>query len=203
MRQIGKFWGTLMGIRSHSYGESFVARNVGLKSVFEGGEWKVKVVFMDHDAMYLAGVRTQHFRPLSSIPNMVIDENYMLGGRRIRGSTDLLRAIYRVDKKGVSRGEAALNSELKAAYRKTQDEICANPRLRACFSSVFVERIRDWDQIVVRYLSVKDDASKVESWRDETTRLLQRKKYDEGLIREHLRCIENYSNFLQKYSFLY
>jgi hypothetical protein len=134
---------------------------------------------------------------------MVIDEDYILGGRGIRGSTDLLRAIYRVDQKVASKGSSILKRELKTAYRKTQDEICSNSRLRACFSSSFVERIRDWDQIVVRYLQIKDDDSKVELWREETDRLLRDKKYDEALIREHLRCIENYSNFLQKYSFLY
>ncbi|HEX5732701.1 MAG TPA: hypothetical protein VF131_07695 [Blastocatellia bacterium] len=203
MRQIGKFWGTLMGMRSHSYGESFVARNVGLKSVFESGEWKVKIVFMDHDAMYLAGVRTNHFHPMSSIPNMVIDENYILGGRRIRGSVEMLRAIYRVDQRVASEGDSALNIELKAAYRRTQDEICNNSLLQECFSPSFVKRLRDWEQIVVSYLRVKDDPSKVDIWRDETARLLEEKKYDGALVREHLRCLEHYSNFLQKYSFLY
>lgn len=203
MRQIGKFWGTLMGFRSYSYGESFVARNVGLKSVFESGEWKVKVVFMDHDAMFLTGVRTNHFRPFSSIPNMIIDEKYMLGSEGIKGSVELLGAIYRVDQTVESEGYSALNSEIRAAYRRTQDEICTNPRLQGCFSSVFVERLRDWDQIVVRYLSIKDDPSKVDLWRDETTRLLQEKKYDEALVHEHVRCVEKYSNYLQKYSFLY
>ena len=203
MRQIGKFWGTLMGIRSYSYGESFVARNVGLKSVFKGGEWKVEIVFMDHDAMYLTGVRSNHFRPLSSIPNTAIDENYLLGGRKTRGSVEILRAIYRVDQTVASEGHSAMNKEIKAAYRKTLDEICNNSRLQDCFSSDFVERIRDWDRIVARYLSVKDDPSKVDLWRDETTRLLKEKRYDEALVREHLRGVEKYSYFLEKYSFLY
>jgi len=203
MRQVGKFWGTLMGIRSHSYGESFVARNVGLKSVFEGGDWRVKIVFMDHDAMYLTGQRSEHYHPLSSIPNIAIDEQYILGGPNIRGSVEILRAIYRVDQRVAAEGHSALNSELRSAYKKTQDEICANARLQGFFSSAFVRRIRDWDQIVVRFLSVKDDASKVDLWRDETTRFLKEKRYDEALVREHLRCVEKYSNFLQRYSFLY
>jgi hypothetical protein len=203
MRQIGKFWGTLMGLRSFSYGESFVARNVGLRSVFERGEWQVELVFMDHDAMYLTGMRSTHFHPLSSIPNIAIDEHYIMGGPHTRGSVEILRAIYKVDQTVASEGHSALKGEMRAAYRNTLDEICNNPRLQDCFTSGFVKRIRDWDQIVIRYLSVKDDPAKVELWRDETTRLLQAKSYDEALVREHLRGVEKYSHFLQKYSFLY
>jgi hypothetical protein len=203
MGQFGKFWGTLMGIRSFSYGESFVARNVGLKSVFEGGDWKIKLIFMDHDALRLTGVRTNHFAPFSSIPNSIIDETYIMGGPHTRGSTEMLRSIYRVSQTIASEGYSALNSELSAAYRKTQNEICSNRRLQDCFTSTFVERIRDWDRIVARYLSIKGDPAKVDSWKDETTALLRGKKYDDALIREHLRGVELYSNFLQRYSFLY
>jgi len=203
MHQIGKFWGTLMGIRSYSYGESFVARNVALKSVFEDGEWKVKILFLDHDAMFLTGVRTNDFGPLYAIPNIVIDEKYIFGSSNIRGSVQSLGAIYRVNPTMASTGRSSLNRALRAAYRRTQEELCNNSLLQNCFASSFVERIRDWDQIVVRYLSVRNDPSKVDLWRAETTRLLQEKSYDGGLIRQHLLCIERYSNFLQKYSFLY
>ena len=203
MRQVGEFWGTLMGIRSHSYGESFVARNVGLKSVFEEGEWKVKIVFMDHDAMFLTGVRKRHFQPFSVIPNMEIDEQYMKGGRKIKGSLEFLRAIYRVDQALASEGDAALNGALKAAYGRTKDAISRNANLQGCFSPGFVERIHDWDQIVARYLSVKDDAARVESWRGETRRFLEERGYADELITVHVRCVERYSGFLQRYSFLY
>src|SRR6185295_15246410 len=35
--EIGRTWGTLLALRGYSLGESFVARNVGLKSVWAGG----------------------------------------------------------------------------------------------------------------------------------------------------------------------
>jgi len=203
MRQIGKFWGTLMGIRGHSYGESFVARNVGLKSVFEDGEWKVKLLFMDHDAMTLIGMRTNEYHPFSSIPNVVMDEKYIMGGRNVRGSAEVLGEIYRVHQTVSSEGHSGLNNELRASYRKAQDELRSNPRLQGLFSASFLEGARAWDEIVFRYLSVKDDSSKVDFWRGETTRFLQEKGYDEALVREHVRCVEKYSSFLQKYSFLY
>jgi hypothetical protein len=203
MHQIGKFWGTLIGIRSYSYGESFVARNAALKSVFEDGEWRVKILFLDHDAMFLTGVRTNDFGPLYAIPNIVIDEKYIFGTSNIRGSVESLGAIYRVNETVASAGHSALNTALRTAYRRTQDELCNNSLLQGCFASSFVERIRDWDQIVARYLSVRNDPSKVDLWKDETTLFLQEKKYDDGLIRQHLLCIERYPNFLQKYSFLF
>lgn len=203
MRQIGKFWGTLMGIRCFSYGESFVARNVGVKSVFEDGEWKVKLVFLDHDAMYITSVRTNHYHPLSSIPNMAIDEKYIMGGHNVRGSTEALTAVYRVHQTVESDGYSALNAELRAAHRKAREQMRTHPGLKGFFSERFVEGVRDWDQIVVRYLSVNDDPSKVDLWRDETTRFLQEKGYEEGLLREYVRGVEKYSGFLQRYSFLY
>lgn len=203
MREIGKFWGTLMGIRSFSYGESFVARNVAVKNVFEDGEWKVKIIFLDHDAMSIINSRTNHYHPLSSIPNMAIDEKYLFGGHNVKGSVDTLRAIYRVSETVESEGRSALNNELGAAHKKARDEMWNNPELRNFFSLRFLEGIADWDQIVARYLSITDDPSKVDSWRDETTRFLQEKAYEEDLIREYVRCVEKYSGFLQRYSVIY
>ena len=203
MRQIGKFWGTLMGMRSHSYGESFVARNVGVKSVFEDGEWKVKVVFLDHDAMFITSVTTNHYHPLSSIPNMLTDERYIMGGHNIRGSVQCLGAIYRVNQTVEAEGYSALKNELGAAHKKARDEMWSNPGLKTFFSANFLNGVRDWDHILVRYLSVVDEPSKVDSWKEETTRSLQEKGYDEGLIREYVKCVEKYTGFLQRYSFIY
>jgi hypothetical protein len=203
MREIGKFWGTLLGLKSHTHGESFVGRNAGLKSVFENGEWKVKIVFLDHDAMYLTESSTNHFHPLSLLPGMATDEKYILGSPTVRGETEMLRAIYRVNKAVAEKGLSALTDALRTSYRKTHSAVCNDPRLKGRFSQGFIQGIRDWDEIVDRHLRVKDDASKVDLWRDETTRRLQEKGYDEALTREYVRGVEKYSNFLQKYSFLY
>jgi hypothetical protein len=203
MRQIGTFWGTLIGTRSRTHGESFVGRNVGLRNVFEKGEWKVKIVFMDHDAMYLTDYHADRFHPLSFLPGMATDEMYILGTPKLKGETDLLREIYRVDQTVAARGSSVLNDGLREAYRKTHNEICDDPRLHGRFSRGFAEGIRDWDEIVVRYLKIKDDASKVDLWRNETTLLLQQKGYDEVLRSEYVRSIEKYSPFIQRYAFLY
>ena len=62
MEQIGKFWGTLLAVRGYSRGESFVARNVGLKSSWDEGQWKVRIIFMDHDSVVMPGPEDKDFR---------------------------------------------------------------------------------------------------------------------------------------------
>ncbi|MGH9194111.1 MAG: hypothetical protein ACRD1T_00020 [Acidimicrobiia bacterium] len=203
MREIGTFWGTLLGMRSYSHGESFVARNVGLKSVWEGGEWRVKIVFMDHDTMYLTGRMCRDFHPLSAIPGMANDGVHIWGFRRTRGEVELLRTVFRIDPTVEREGHAALRDGLKAAYRKTHEAICHDPDVQGCFFREFVERLPDWDEIAVRYLTTKGDSSTRQAWREETTRLLKAKGYPMELLREYLTGIERHASFLEKYSFIY
>ena len=66
--EIARVWGTLLGVRGQSRGESFVARNVGLRSVWEDGEWRVKLIFMDHDALTLPEVELGHFFAQNAFP---------------------------------------------------------------------------------------------------------------------------------------
>jgi hypothetical protein len=203
MRDIGTFWGTLLAMRSYSHGESFVARNVGLKSVWEGGTWRVKIVFMDHDVMYLTGRMSRDFHPLSAIPGMANDDRHIWGSRNCRGEVELLRQIYRIDPDIENEGHSALRHGLRSAYRKTHDAICHDPQVQRCYFREFVERLPDWDHIVVRYLSGKSSSSAREAWREETTSLLKAKRYPEQLMREYLRGVERHASFLEKYSFVY
>ncbi len=48
LKQIGTMWGTLLGLRGYTFGESFVARNVGLRTIWSKGEWSVRLIFQDH-----------------------------------------------------------------------------------------------------------------------------------------------------------
>jgi hypothetical protein len=203
MRGIGTFWGTLLGMRSYTYGESFVARNVGLKTVWEDGDWKTKVVFMDHDVLYLTGRMCRDFHPLSAFPGMAGDDRHIWGFRRTPGEVELLYQVYRVEIDVECQGHAALRDGLRAAYRKTHQAICGDPQVQACFFPEFVERLHDWDEIVVRYLNVRNDSSAVDVWREETTRLLQAKRYPENLLHEHMVGVQRYANFLEKYSYVY
>ncbi|HXO39811.1 MAG TPA: hypothetical protein VN999_00060, partial [Thermoanaerobaculia bacterium] len=82
MRELGRLWGTLLAVRGYSHGESFVSRNVGLRSCWEDGRWQVRIVFMDHDGLTLPDDREEAFRPSRALPAMELDETY--AWRRVR-----------------------------------------------------------------------------------------------------------------------
>jgi len=82
VQEMAKFWGTLLGVRGYSRGESFVARNVGLKSYWQSGEWRVKIIFMDHDALAIPDFSVQNFLAQNALPEMFLDERYIWGGTK-------------------------------------------------------------------------------------------------------------------------
>jgi hypothetical protein len=202
LRVIGEFWGTLLGMRSYTYGESFVARNVGIKSVFQEGEWSARMVFLDHDVMYLSGRRSRDFHPLSAIPGMAADDRHVWGFHHARGEVELLRTIYKVDHSVEDEGHSALRDSMRQAYRTTQEEICQNERVRGFFHSPFAERVRDWDEVSIPYLDAKGDPQKTSEWRERAERALFDKGYSETLVDEYLKAIEKHHGFIEKYSFL-
>ena len=143
------------------------------------------------------------FHPLSAFPGMASDDRHIWGFRRTPGDVELLYQVFKVEFNVECVGHAALRDALKAAYRKTHAAICGDPQVQACFCPEFVERLHDWDEIVVRYLNVRNDSSAVDVWREETTRLLQARRYPEQLLREHMIGVQRYANFLEKYSYIY
>ena len=63
------------------YGESFVARNVGLKSVWAGGSGESRSSSWTTTCMYLTGRMSRDFHPLSAIPGMANDDQHIWGSR--------------------------------------------------------------------------------------------------------------------------
>jgi hypothetical protein len=207
MRQVGTFWGTLLALKGFSRGESFVGRNVGLKSVWENGEWIVKIIFMDHDDMDIAGKNASQFYPRAVFAAIADDELYIFGGTycgtRIKGEVEFLQEIYRVDERVSEEGGDALRQALKSAYQKTHKELLSNPELRSYFNEAFLERIIDWDAIVVKYLQAKVDPAALDAWKAETKTFLSSRGCVGWLINDYLLTIDSFDDFLAKYSFLY
>lgn len=205
--QIGKFWGTLLAVRGYSRGESFVARNVGLKSVWRGGEWRVRAVFMDHDALIIPGLDNENFLAPGALPNMRMDERYVWGGSNpaqcATSEMGYLRAIYRTCEAVNARGEILAHTALKDAYTKTQREVLSNPVLRRMFHRTFLGRLGDWDEIVTGYLKVRGDESASAAWQRGMKRKLAEKGYRRGGLEGYLEVIENYLGFVGKYAFLF
>jgi hypothetical protein len=207
MQQIGQFWGTLLAVRASTNGESFVPRNVGLRSVWADGQWQLKVIFMDHDNLNLAGSSVKNFQSLGTHSSTALDELYIWGIydgiRHVVGAVDCLEIIYRPGQATSQRGRDALHTAMLEAYKKTHRALASKAKLRQFFHPSFVERIRDWDTIVRSYLQIKDDPSHLAAWKDEMMERFVQSKEDKNVIVEHLIAAERYSLFLERYSFLY
>jgi hypothetical protein len=199
--QTGKFWGTMMAARGYSWGESFVTRNVGLRSVWERGEWRVRIIFMDHDTLYFPSRGEKNFYPHATLGGIRSDEEYVQGcwikDKSLRHVPDCLTAIYRVSEKVREQGRDEFRQALRAAYLKTHEAMAENEGFEEFFNKTFLERIRDWDEVVSLYMK------KRKTWKTSARRLLKRKGYDEKMIERFVAAIEEHSGFLERYDFLY
>jgi hypothetical protein len=205
MGQIGECWGTLLAVRGYSDGESFVLRNVGLKSRWKDGDWQVRIIFMDHDDLAIAGKRFQHFWPLRAVPGMMRDQVHILGGPLsgsiVPGEIGTLAKIYRVSSELAETGLKTLQEVMKAAYRKTQSELITNEELRDLFFSAFIERLGDLDKLITGFLQT--DPSQQESWKSEAAAYLKAKDYPEPLAADYTQAISQFRRFFERTAFLY
>lgn len=204
--QIAKFWGTLLAVRGCTRGESFVGRNVGLKSCWEGGEWKVKIIFMDHDAMAFPGHDEPVFYADSSIPTMAIDERYIWGYKEEQFNTSqisYLQRIYSVGNRLEAEARSLFERSLHAAYGKTRQALLSNQRLRSLFHETFLERLLDWDTVVGGYLQLNNHKSVNAKWKKEMNVRLTAKGYRRGACNALIATIEKNRPFLERYSFLF
>jgi predicted DNA-binding ribbon-helix-helix protein len=208
LEQLGRFWGTLLAIRGHTQGESFVARNAGLRSVWRDGRWQVEIVFMDHDSLSFASVGTAQYRPRDSVNNASKDGKHIFGGSygrsyRVRGEFWFLRRIYRVGSMLERRGIAAFRAALKNAYHRTHEAMRTNPELTPLFHEHFVEKIRHWDDLVSSYLATPKTRSARAAWKASSHTLLARRGYARDLADEHVNTVTRHAKFLRRLSFLF
>jgi hypothetical protein len=207
LEQTGRFWGTLLAIRGHSQGESFVERNAGLSSVWRDGKWQVQIVFMDHDSLNFGTLGTTIFRPRVPVLNASADADHILGaiyegGERQRGVVGCLRDIYRIERTIQRRGNAVLRAATKRAYDKTHAAIRRKPSLSALFPQAIVPRLRDWDEVVKSYLGARTRGARDE-WTAVTRAKLLVRGYDHEAVEEHLTMIPGQARFLRRLAFLF
>ena len=202
IKEIAKLWGTLLGVRGHSRGESFVARNVGLRSVWEKGEWRVKLIFMDHDALSLPEMEHGHFFAQNALPAILLDERHIWG----RANPDLfpgtlmgcLQRIYRTGPQVEKRARKLAESELKTAYKKTQHALTTNKTLRAFFSGTFLSRLFDWDEFVTGYLEGRG-----KRWQSEMKQTFAKKGYEPDMFDTYAQAVDKYKAFFERNGFLF
>ena len=204
VRQIAEFWGTVLGIRGQSRGESFVGRNVGLRSVWVDGQWRVKLIFMDHDALTLPDEEIGHFFAQNAFPGMLLDERHIWGkANPALFPTSLvgyLIGIYRIDRSLEVEAQRIAENELLAAYKKTQRAVLSDRKLRAFVSDVFVSRLLDWDHFAAGYLRGDHHRS---AWKKDMKRLFASKDYEADAFDYYEEACEKYRGFLERNAFLY
>ncbi len=205
LQEIGRLWGTLLAVRGHSRGESFVARNVGLKSFWDAGQWQVKIIFMDHDAVVIPGPQDREFYAHDALHGMTLDETYIWGrSGSTLGTVGYLRGIYRTSDSVYQQGQKLARIALKKAYKKTQHKLSIDPKLRALFDQIFVERLLDWDTLVRGYLRIKPNTAASSEWKHKKRKMMLAEKAYEGYeFDAYMEAIENNRAFLERHSFLF
>jgi hypothetical protein len=205
-QQLGAFWATALAIRAHSYGESFVARNVGLKTVWERGRYTVRLIFMDHDNLVIPTQEGVFYDPTKVLPGTIIDEIYVIGhyakSDASDGDVEHLRLIYRIDDATAERHRLLLNESMARAYKKTRHMLLKSAGLKDVFPKEFVESSEAWDRAVAIFLSHRE-RSDPSVWQVEAEALLERRGIPADNRASYLSGIEEFAAFLKRYAFLY
>jgi hypothetical protein len=205
LEQIGRFWGTMAALRIVSNGESFVPRNVGLRAVWEEGQWRVRVIFMDHDGMSIAGLHERDFQPASFARPSMNDYRHVFGGRipgaELPGELGALRGIYRPSPALERKAGPAVRRAARAAYDATLAALESNGELRALYGERFVKRIRDWDAVASSYLRTKRDGRA--AWEAQTRATLSANGYGQKHVDGFVSTVRGFSVLLRKTAFLY
>jgi hypothetical protein len=205
-RQLGTFWATVLAIRAYSFGESFVARNVGLKALWDRGRWTVRIIFMDHDNLHIPAGGDEFFQPTKCLPGMIADESHVMGHipklQPLSGAVDYLRFIYRINDETAERHRILLRKSMAHAYRKTQHALATKPSLKRIIPARYVASSQAWDRIVAAFLRSRKSCG-APNWMGEAVALLEAQGLPVGLRDRYASAIEKFSPFLERNAFLY
>ncbi|HEX7155100.1 MAG TPA: hypothetical protein VF618_26755 [Thermoanaerobaculia bacterium] len=207
LRQTGHLWGTLLGVRGSSAGESFVIRNVGLRKLWCDGRWEVRLISMDHDSLHIAGRTHRYFNPSHAMNSTFLDQAHILGGvigkKFVPGQVRTLRAIYRVSDEVAAAGLTAFRAALEAAYAATQAALVQDEEARALFHDDFVDGLREWDAVVTDWMASRDDADALRRWRRRTRDRLRRRGLPKRIAEQYPQTIDDCSDLLPWFAPLY
>jgi hypothetical protein len=205
---LGMLWGTLLALGGYSYGESFVGRNVGLKSSFTAGEWTVKLFSMDHDNLHIVDDEEESFWPYSAFRASVVDEGYICANPdrplQIDGSSLwYLEEIYHVNAETRLKSKEYLHQAMENAYKQTRRGMDTNRRVQRFFSKSYIRHLHDWDVVVADYLTNCGDSMKIDAWKHRPEAYLSRRHYKKEIIDDYLLAIAKHYDVFTRYSFLY
>lgn len=207
---LGQLWGTILALGGFTYGESFVGRNVGLKSSFAGGEWTSQLLSMDHDNLHIPDDEEEVFWAQGALRTAVQDECYIRGNpgrpKQVpRCALHYLQQVYHLESDDAPvESRRLLERAMDTAYRQTRRALENEPRMRRLFSMSYLRHLRDWHVVVADYLTTvpEGDAAEFKAWKDRTQAYLTERKYDK-IVENYCRALEKHSDFVRRYSFLY
>ncbi len=204
---MGRLWGTLLGMRGYTEGESFVPRNVGLKAIWADGAWRPQIVFMDHELTNIIGKRVRRFHPRTALPGMHKDWVHILGGelggRLWPGSLAVLASIYRVDAVVRAMGRAGVIEEMRSAYHLTLERLRDDRDVRSQFRRSFVDPLLAWDAVLGLYRASWVGARQRSQWKGRMRRVMSDHQLEEPLIHEYRRAIRRHGRLLRQCPYLF
>jgi hypothetical protein len=197
--EIGRFWGTVFGLKFYSHGESFVGRNVGLRSTWERGRWRVHFIFMDHDVLT---VDRDAFRPGWVIAACWRDALFIFGNpaRQRNGELDHLASIYRIDPSLARRGRASVLRAARDAFRLTRGALAHEPEVRSFFDAATLRRTLDWDDAAAAYLRARRRGLEVDPARDAGAEVMRLRGHPETIIVPYLDAVVRHAEYLEEFA---
>lgn len=145
--QLGRMFAALLALRAYSMGESFVARNVGLRAVWEAGAPRVRMVFMDHDSLHLPSAR--HRRPLLKVLKGIREDHlHAFGPNDSITDFSMLARIYGCDDALRGRGRARIDEAARVTYAHVQRRIRDDAELARTLAA---PRYHDLDTLLAAY----------------------------------------------------
>ncbi len=207
---LGQLWGTVLALGGFTYGESFVGRNMGLKSSFAGGEWTSRLISMDHDNLHLPDDEEEVFWAQGALRTAVQDECYIRGNpgrpKQVpRCALHYLQQIYHLESGDTpAESRRLLESAMDTAYRQTRRALENEPRMRRLFSESYLRHLRDWHVVVADYLTTVPEANAAafNAWKGRTRAYLTERKYGE-VVENYCKALEKHGDFVRRYSFFY
>ena len=197
MEQIGRVWGTMLAIGSHSTGESFVPRNVGLKTVWQNGRWKVEIIFMDHDCLESPGPQQREFHAEDAIAGTIHDETHIFGHalphRTNIGAATCLQDIYRIPKPLAGEGMRQLRDAMLRSFVKARASVASG-----LLPSAYFAQLLDFEEVARMAI----DPSLAEDWIGPALSALTGKGYTWKRAREYQETVKKHARFFREYAFL-
>ncbi len=203
LADIGRYWGTLVAIGGYTEGESFVTRNVGLKSRWEQGRWRTRICFMDHDCM--SGLGIPGDKPSAGWPleGMRKDSDWICERPNSRNEFDCLRQIYGVSSGLEAQGQELFRKEAGSAHAKTRWAMRKSAKARTMFDREYVDSLIVRDQLVHEFLSHRGSEERIAAWKEGARIRFASTIYNEESFSPFCDCMARNAHRLDRYAFLY